>query len=285
MGVARIVGMTPKLRPQPWLCLLICFQSITVCGRAQAAAADPKSILRKELMGQQLILRNMSAATKIRGSWDGHAASLDQPPWRTFAALTVHKIQLKGTQVNLEATRNQIVRDKSGKLGLSSVATPVTLTLTLEGDPATLAPTLHDAVFFPSLDAALAAVPKAFQKAIPPQPGAVKDPATRLPVCDCTNTTGTCRAENGSGRPKVLYSVEPEFSEEARRSKTNGSVEVGIQLDETGVVADEWLVRDLGYGLDQQAAIAVSKYKFAPATCHGTPIGTTIFVQVNFQIH
>jgi hypothetical protein len=48
MGVARIVGMTPKLRLQLWLCLLICFQSITVCGRAQTAAADPKTILHSK---------------------------------------------------------------------------------------------------------------------------------------------------------------------------------------------------------------------------------------------
>jgi hypothetical protein len=266
------------------LALTTCFQCITLCGRAQTAAVEPETVLNNKLMGQPLILRNMSAATKIHGSWDGHAASLDPPLWHTFAALTVSKIQLKGAQVKIEATRNHIVsEDKTGKLGLSSVETPVTLTLTLKGDPAALAPTLRDAIFFPGIDAALAAVPKGFQKAILPHEGAATDPLQ--PVCDCADTSGTCRAVSGASKPRVLSSVEPGFSKAARRKKINGSVEVGIRLDETGAIADEWLVRELGYGLDEQAAIAVSKYKFAPSTCHDTPVGTTLFIDVNFQIY
>ena len=277
--------MTPKLRPELWLCLLICLLSITLCSRAQTPAAQPENVLRNELMGHRFILRNMSAATQVHGSWDGHTVTLDSSDWHTFAALIVHTVKLMGSEVKIEATRNEIVRDKTGKLSLSSVATPVTLTLTLEGDPATLAPTLRDAVFFPSVDAALAAVPKGFQKAIPPQAGGIRAPVTPQPACDCADTSGTCHAVNDYGmkRAKVLSSAEPQFSDEARRRKINGTLEVGLLLDDTGAIIDKWLIYGLGYGLDEQAAISVNQYKFAPATCHGTPMGATLFIEVAFH--
>jgi TonB family protein len=84
--------------------------------------------------------------------------------------------------------------------------------------------------------------------------------------------------------PKLLYKVEAQFSEEARRKKISGTVTVSLLVTETGAVSDVKVERGAGYGLDQKAVEAVSQYRFAPAMKDGEPIAQHIQVMVNFQI-
>jgi hypothetical protein len=137
--------MFPRL-----LCLLICLPGLTLCGQTQTPATHPTTLLRDQLEGQRFIVRNLSGAEKFHASWDGHTAKFDTPVYRMLATLTINRIQLKGSTVEIEATRTLLLGNKTGKLEFSSFSTPVTLTLTLEGDPAALAPTLRDAIFSPS---------------------------------------------------------------------------------------------------------------------------------------
>jgi hypothetical protein len=283
----RMGGMTGKFRSILWFCLLMPLLSLTPGVHAQTTASDPEAILSSDLIGQPLPLRNMSADTKIQASWDGNGVGWGLPRWHTFAALNVSKVKVKGAKVKIEGDRMQIVRNEDGSLGLGKQKTHVVLTVNLIGDPATLAPSLRNALFFPNFVAAIAAVPSIFQKMV--LVGSLPKKASSAPKsipCDCSDTSDSCPIVKKAGLvyPKVLSSVEPEFSDEARAlKKFSGSVQVGIRIDKTGAIADEWLIRDLGYGLDEQAAIAVRQYKFAPATCHDVPIETSLFVDVNFQ--
>jgi hypothetical protein len=280
--------MTQKFRSTLWICLLISLPSLPLGVHAQATASDPKAILSNDLIGQPLPLRNMSADTKIQASWDGNEVGWGLPRWHTFAAINVSKVKVKGSEVKIEGDRMQIVRNEDGSLGLGKQKTHVVLTVNLIGDPATLAPSLRNALFFPNFVAAIAAVPAIFQKAVLRGELTKKDPSDAEEVsCDCADTSVPCRNAKKTGivHPKVLSSVDPDFSYEASHGfkKFSGSVQVGIRIDKTGTIADEWLIRDLGYGLDEQAAIAVRQYKFAPATCHDAPIETSLYVDVNFQ--
>lgn len=84
--------------------------------------------------------------------------------------------------------------------------------------------------------------------------------------------------------PEVLYSVEPEFSEEARKAKTSGDVNVYLWVDERGNPTHVRVVRGMGMGLDEKAIEAVKQYRFKPAMENGRPVTVEMYVIVNFQI-
>lgn len=84
--------------------------------------------------------------------------------------------------------------------------------------------------------------------------------------------------------PVLTYQVEPEFSEEARKAKFSGNVQVYLWVDEHGNPSHVRVVRGVGMGLDQKAADAVRQYKFKPAMKDGKPVKVDLYVEVNFAI-
>jgi len=84
--------------------------------------------------------------------------------------------------------------------------------------------------------------------------------------------------------PQLVYKVEPEFSEEARKAKYQGVVVLTIEVDPSGAVRNVRVRRSVGLGLDEKAVDAVSHWRFRPATLDGKPVTTEAVVQVNFQL-
>lgn len=99
------------------------------------------------------------------------------------------------------------------------------------------------------------------------------------------NTGGGLRHVGGSvSRPEVLYMVEPEFTEEARKAKVSGEVMVYLWVDEHGNPTHVRVVHGMGMGLDERAADAVTQYRFKPAMENGKPVTVEMYVNVTFQI-
>jgi protein TonB len=88
----------------------------------------------------------------------------------------------------------------------------------------------------------------------------------------------------GVSAPVLTYSVEPEFSEEARKAKQAGNVLVGLIVDQQGRPQNVHVVRGVGMGLDEKAMEAVRQYRFKPAMEGGKPVAVQLNVEVNFQI-
>jgi periplasmic protein TonB len=84
--------------------------------------------------------------------------------------------------------------------------------------------------------------------------------------------------------PQLIYKVEPEFSEEARKAKHQGVVVLTIEVDPSGHVRNLRVRKSLGLGLDEKAIEAVSHWRFRPAILDGKPVTTEAVVQVNFQL-
>jgi len=99
------------------------------------------------------------------------------------------------------------------------------------------------------------------------------------------NTGGGPVHIGGSVRaPIVLHSVDPEFSEEARKAKFSGNVQVYLWVDEQGNPSHVRVVRGVGMGLDEKAVEAVRQYKFKPAMQDGKPVKVDLYIDVNFAI-
>jgi protein TonB len=95
---------------------------------------------------------------------------------------------------------------------------------------------------------------------------------------------GVMSVGGGVSAPKVIYSVDPEFSDEARRAKYQGVCIVSIIVDAQGMPQHVHVVRALGMGLDEKAIEAVKQYRFKPAYYQGHPVAVTMEVIVNFRI-
>ncbi|MGD0648087.1 MAG: energy transducer TonB [Acidobacteriaceae bacterium] len=95
---------------------------------------------------------------------------------------------------------------------------------------------------------------------------------------------GPMHIGGGVSKPVVLYQVEPEFSEEARKAKFSGNVEVYLWVDPDGKPSHIRVVRGVGMGLDEKAVEAVRQYRFKPAMKDGKPVQVDLYVDVNFQI-
>ncbi len=84
--------------------------------------------------------------------------------------------------------------------------------------------------------------------------------------------------------PVVLAKYEPEYSEEARKAKFQGSVLLAIVVDEQGLPRDIRVVRPLGLGLDEKAVEAVARWKFRPGTKDGKAVAVHAVIEVNFRL-
>lgn len=94
--------------------------------------------------------------------------------------------------------------------------------------------------------------------------------------------------KNGIIRPFPLRKGEPQYTEEARKARLQGSVIVLVEVRPDGAVAPDniTIVQGLGMGLDEKAIQAVSQWIFKPAYQDGKPmkIAMPVAVQVEFRL-
>jgi periplasmic protein TonB len=84
--------------------------------------------------------------------------------------------------------------------------------------------------------------------------------------------------------PVILFRVEPEYSEEARKARYQGTVVLQAIVRRDGKVDVLQLVRSLGFGLDQNAIDALKKWRFRPAMKDGKAVDVTMNFEVTFNI-
>jgi len=95
---------------------------------------------------------------------------------------------------------------------------------------------------------------------------------------------GVFKVGGGVSAPQVLYKVDPEYSEEARKAKYSGTVVLQLIVDASGRARDIKVVRSLGLGLDEKAIEAVNKWKFRPGVKNGQPVAVMATIEVNFRL-
>ena len=96
---------------------------------------------------------------------------------------------------------------------------------------------------------------------------------------------GPYRVGGGVSAPRVLFQPDPEYSEEARKAKYQGTVVRWVVVGADGRPHDIRVQRTLGMGLDEKAMEAVRTWKFEPARLNGQPVAVQINVEVNFRLY
>ena len=85
-------------------------------------------------------------------------------------------------------------------------------------------------------------------------------------------------------QPQLIYQVEPEYSEDARKVHFQGTVILSIEVDTNGLPSNIRVVRAIGLGLDERAVQAVAKWKFRPAMSGDRPVIAPALVEVSFHL-
>ena len=85
--------------------------------------------------------------------------------------------------------------------------------------------------------------------------------------------------------PEVIeYSTPPLYSDEARARKVEGIVTLDVPIDAIGTAGIARVVRGLGFGLDDNARLAVTHWKFTPAKRNDVPLDSIATIDIAFSL-
>jgi protein TonB len=96
---------------------------------------------------------------------------------------------------------------------------------------------------------------------------------------------GVFRPGRGVTPPRVIYQTDPEFSEEARKAKYQGTCVLGLVVDANGHPTQIRVLSALGMGLDEKAIESVKNWKFEPGKKDGHDVAVEIAVEVDFHLY
>jgi TonB family protein len=84
--------------------------------------------------------------------------------------------------------------------------------------------------------------------------------------------------------PKLMKRVEPQYTREALKAKTQGFVEVEAVVLADGTVGRSRVTKSLdkGGGLDNEALKAINQWTFEPGRLNGLPVPVVVTVQFQF---
>jgi TonB family protein len=89
--------------------------------------------------------------------------------------------------------------------------------------------------------------------------------------------------QNQVAAPRIISKVEPQYAEEARVNKLQGSILLTLVVDPTGMPTQIAVLRPLGMGLDEKAIEAISQWRFTPGQKNGAPV--PVYTQVEMTFH
>ena len=96
---------------------------------------------------------------------------------------------------------------------------------------------------------------------------------------------GVYKVGGGISAPTAISAPDPDYTEEARRAKKQGTCVLWLIVDSAGHPRDIRVARGLGFGLDAKAVEAVKQWRFQPALKDGHPVDVQISVEVEFHLY
>jgi periplasmic protein TonB len=96
---------------------------------------------------------------------------------------------------------------------------------------------------------------------------------------------GVFRPGRGVTPPRPIFSPDPEFSEEARKAKFQGTCTLMLVVTADGRPTNIRVASSLGMGLDEKAIETVRTWRFEPGLKDGHPVAVEIAVEVDFHLY
>ncbi len=91
---------------------------------------------------------------------------------------------------------------------------------------------------------------------------------------------------NGVGSPTCLYCPQPEYSDEARKAKYQGTVLLDATVTTDGRIINPLIIKGPGLGLEEKALAQIKNWKMRPALSpDGKPINVRVQIEVTFHLY
>jgi periplasmic protein TonB len=84
--------------------------------------------------------------------------------------------------------------------------------------------------------------------------------------------------------PRLLNKPRPNYTEEARKNKVQGTIRAKVLVGSDGSVKSVGLLSHLADGLDEQAITAIHEMRFSPAMKSGQPVSYYVTLEVEFNL-
>lgn len=281
-----------------------------------ARADDLQQQLKDQYAGKILILRNFYDGPSLHYDTYGHIqGAWTTGDWTIDGVVRVEEVKVKSHGLTIQARRLHMGWLTSGFSDVAD-AKPAngkqkeTRKLRIEAD---LAPDLPEAdaakamltrIFLTSQDQFADLVPDYWKPCVftaltnnsgchfSQEFAAAPGVAFTAGATETPESTGeqppprtTFRPGHGVTPPRVLHLSDPEFSEEARQAKYQGTMVLSLVVDSAGQAEDIRILRPIGVGLDRKAVESVSKWEFQPGTKEGEPVAVQIAVEVDFHLY
>jgi TonB family protein len=96
---------------------------------------------------------------------------------------------------------------------------------------------------------------------------------------------GTAPPAPGITLPKLVSYTRPLYTDEALQRRIEGIVTVLAEFDAAGNFKPLRVVKGLGFGLDENAIAALTKWRFTPADRYGQRIGVVTQIDIDFTLY
>ena len=252
-----------------------------------AAGADAGLAAAQRLVGKALFLRGFYVSDEL--SYDSAGKVIGSPKmdeW-TVAAVDVMKVSRKGPkEIELEGLRaavrynvdqhlfeRHVQKDEKVKILVTDAGVGV------PGDAKGLE-AAFGAMFAVGIDPGL-------QRAMPEFWRHYFDPAVEWPADGLSGVTvypslGLTNQPRDLTAPQVQHKVEAKLTSFAERDRLQGNMLLRIVVDAEGVPRRIYVVRPLGYGMEERGVEAVAKWRFTPAMKDGKAVAAGVVVQLDF---
>jgi TonB family protein len=242
----------------------------------------------------QLLAQRAPFSTGRDQKFDSAGRSLSMAKssgWLLYGGIYVEKLNLSSDTLQLEGHRatSYVEKNSAKRLLLTYDKTRhVEIHLDRPLNSMDDADAIMDRIFFLGPDAAEHIKPE-FRRAGDNTPDDqifhVSKHAFRRPGDNAQEAAADLDKEGIVLPPRPTYTPEPEFSEQARHAKYQGTVVLWIVVDKAGKLSRIRLERPLGMGLDENAMEGVKKWRFTPATRNGEPVAVAMSIEVSFNLY
>ncbi|HKV95153.1 MAG TPA: energy transducer TonB [Candidatus Angelobacter sp.] len=250
-----------------FLLLLLGLTSIPI-----AHADSLQDELNQHYKDRVLALRSPFVHGEQKFDSTGHPLSSPSGDWLVYGGIYVRDLSLSPNELRLEGPRVALTQtqgnEKPSAMPLEKDDINVRISLDSPLNSIAEAEALLNRVFFLDKDGLLHAIPE-YRRAGEDVDGPIYKVVQGKDVKP----------------PRATYTPEPEFTDEARRSRFQGTVVLGLLLDKNGQICRIRIERPLGKGLDQQAVESVETWRFKPATKDGEPVAFEMKIEVSFNLH
>jgi TonB family protein len=255
----------------------------TVSG-APTATIDKAVETAGELVGKGLFLRGFYASNDLTYDSAGRVQGAPKVGDWTMAAVNVLKVERRGAEeIELDGVRAAVRYDPNDHTFQRHALNDEKMRLVVNnsGDVKQLEAAFR-AMFAVGIDPGL-------QRAMPDYWRHYFDPALSWPQDALNGQTiyalyGAADQAKDVIAPKVEHRVDAKYSEFAVRDKVQGTLQLRVVLDASGIPQRIAVSRPLGYGLDASAVEAMRKWRFTPGMKDGSAAATEVVVEQQFSL-